>query len=232
LTVSGYKEAEDFDFRVDNKLALIYVASTSFECFNCTFKDVKEVVLDISKTLDSSPSDIFECKFKNCQQTTPLVGTIKNCEFSNMSAVVFGDCVEFDNKIVSVTDSLFNQIDGRIIVEYGKIEHCTFSDSTLTLEVKGKPTGKDAFHSEANDLTFINCIALEKKSIFTYLDSPCFLQATSYLDKAGICVLFNGCKFENCQTKGNYININKKIYGTLNRIKTIILGRECGTSIN
>lgn len=228
--VTAYKQAEDWDFRINNKLALIYVASTAFEYEDCTFTDVEETVLDVSKTLDSSPSDISKCKFENCQQTTPLVGTIKNCEFSNMSAVVFGNCVEFDNKIVTVTDSLFKHINGKIIVEYGKMEHCSFSDSTLTIEVKGKPTGKDSFHSEVNNLTFVNCTAPTNKG-YSFMDTPCFLQAVSYLDKPGVCVLFNGCKFENCHTSGNYINTDKKVFGAFDRIKVITLGREYGTSI-
>ena len=60
--VTAYKQAEDWDFRINNKLALICVASTAFECEDCTFTDVEEIVLDVSKTLDSSPSDISKCK--------------------------------------------------------------------------------------------------------------------------------------------------------------------------
>ena len=228
-TIKPYKQAEDMDFIIHNNRSLILAHDTEFECNNCTFIDIQEDVL--GDLFDYSPSNVFKCKFENCKQGNPLTGIIKNCEFTNMSWVEFGSCGEYSNNIATVSNCIFKQINGMIFLNCGKMEHCSFKDSTLRIQVQGKSTGKHSFHSEANDLIFTNCIALDTNGVFVSWDAPCFLQAASYLDKAGICVLFNGCKFENCQTKGNYININKKVFGAFDRVKDITVGREYNTSI-
>ena len=134
------------------------------------------------------------------------------------------------NKEVNVISCSFAEIKGRVSIEYGKIEHCSFTSSTITVQVKGKPTGTGTYISEANDLTFVNCTAPANKG-YSFMDAPCFLQAVSYLDKPGFCVLFNGCKFENCHTPGSYINTDKKVFGMFDRIKVLTLGREYGTDV-
>lgn len=220
----------DRNFSRSNFLSLIYVSCTTFSCSGCTFEQVEEEVFEVSRTLCSTPSEITACRMIAGQQSTPLVGTIKGCEFSNMSSIVFGRCGEFDNNPVIVSGSKFTDIKGKVIVAYGKIEHCHFVHSTVTVDIEGKPTGKDSFISEANDITFTNCTAPTNRG-FSFMDKPCFLQAVSYLGKPGICVLFNGCKFENCTTSGNYINTEKNVFGAFDRIKVITLGREYGTSV-
>lgn len=228
--VKPYKKAADRNFCYKNFISLIYVSSTAFSSSDCTFEQVAEDVFGVAQTLGSASSETTACRFLECQQSTPLIGTIKNCEFSKMSGVVFGKCGEFGNDVVTVSGSKFTDINGNIKVEYGRIEHCHFIDSTVTVEIEGKPIGKDSFHSEAKDLTFRNCTVPSNKG-YSFMDPPCFLQAKSYLDKPGICVLFNGCKFENCTTSENYINTEKKCFGAFDRIKVITPGREYGTSV-
>lgn len=228
---SGLFASKNREFIWGNYLSLIHIDDVAFQCENNRFENIYEDVLEVNAScISSQKSHIVGCVFVDFQQDAPLTGLIKECSFTKAKKVVFGKCGEFLNTEVNVVSSSFADINGMITVSYGKIEHCHFTDSTITVEVEGKSTGKDSYCSEANDLTFTNCTAQEKKG-FTSMDGPCFLQAKSYLDKPGLCVLFNGCKFENCRTIGNYINTDTKIFGAFDRIKEISVGREIGTSI-
>ena len=196
------------------------------------FENIQESTIEANTScLSDTINEIKKCKFKNCLFFKELRGIIDDCDFDGLQSISFGNCGEFLNDEVRVINSRFVNHNGNIDVSYGKIEHCSFTDSTLTISVEGKPNGKDVYHSSASDLTFTNCVASDKKNMWTYFDTTCFLQAKSYLDKPGICVVFNGCKFNNCRTSGNYINVEKKTFGAFDRVKIITVGREYGTSI-
>ena len=230
--IVGYAQAENRDFRNKNFLSLIYVADVTFSCEKNVFSKVQEGVLDTNSSCAcSQKSSITHCEFIDCQYANPLTGEIIECTFDNAQLIRFGNCLESLNREVLVTKSIFRNINGRVTLEYGKIEHCNFVDSTVKVEITGKSIGKDTYISESNDLNFTNCTAPTNKG-YSFVDPPCFLQAVSYLDKPGLCVMFNGCKFENCHTTGNYINTGKKVFGAFDRVKVITVGRENNTRVN
>ena len=221
-------EKADSIFIPDNdKTEFIVVEDTSFICTDCIFSDIEKTVFKLHKLFDSSPCDILRCKFENCKLATRFLGTVRDCEFINMSRILFGNCGEFDNRVVTVSNNKFLNINGSISLRYGLIEHCTFYDSKIVVDIEGKPKGDERYVSEARDLTFINCTA-EKAGLGSI---PCFLQARSYLDKEGNAVDFVGCKFKNCRTAGKYINTYITTYGWFDREKIVEVGSEYRTSI-
>lgn len=229
-----YNQTDNRDFSRNNFLSFINIDSTSFECSESQFINIDERVFAISGLFNSSDFQITKCVFTKCKLDgsnidTIILGTIKDCEFINLSGLKFGSVTEFGNKEVIVSQCSFKNINGYITLEYGKIEHCSFYDSSVNVEIVGKAKGHDYYCSEANNLSFVNCSALETNDFIA--NTPCFIQAGSYLDKEGLCVSFNGCKFKNCKTKGNYINTTRKVYGAFGRTKTIQIGSEWNTLV-
>lgn len=237
--ISSYENAKmnlgcahtDWDFTSKHFPQLVHVADVTFRCEDNTFLDINEDVLAANNnSLGTHISKIIRCTFVKFKQSVELVGEISDCTFDDAKRITFGNCGEFLNHEVVITACNFTHICGHVAVLYGRISHCIFTDSTVTVEVKGKTIGKDPYISEAANIKFINCTALTNTG-YDFMDTPCFLQATSYLGKPGFAAIFKGCKFENCQSSGKYINTDKKEFGAFSRVKILSIGKEYGTTI-
>ncbi len=219
-------EHEDFYGTLSDKTEFIVVVETSFTCVDNHFENVNKTLFNLDNLFSFGSYNIRGCKFLNCKLALKLIGAINECEFNNVTKVVFGNIVESLNSITTISNSTFRNVDGNITLEYGKIENCTFYDSKMVLDIVGKPKGEQRYVSEACNLTFVNCTAYTE-----LLEIPCLLRAKSYCDNEGNAVDFVGCKFKNCKTAGKYINTDITTYGWFDRKKILTVGTEYRTSI-
>lgn len=243
-----------FDYVNSNYLSFIYTNEAGIICEDCTFASIEESTIYSPCGYWSGKTFIKNCSFVKCNfdeandrfpvksSTGQLSGVITNCSFIEIGGVGspgYKNCLFCfagggswqNNAKVSVSNCTFSNIQGKIKISYGSIEHCTFQDSKINITIEGE-TGSNNVLSEANDLVFNNCTAIVNEDILN--PQVCFLSAkkSAQSDKDQECVSFNGCKFNDCKTQGKYITITEDcIYGIFDRRKTFKPGRESGTVI-
>ena len=227
----------DFNEKYPFENSLIALSNERYLCTNSTFVDLKANYISHGRyEFEGSVSAKTQgCTFSRVTQENRLGGTIDDCEFLDMaSPLIFGECHEGNNPEVIVRGSRFRNYNGNMAVFHGKLEHCKFFDSTLYIELTGKKSRTDNYTAEAVDLYFENCISAkneQKPHYDSVLGAPCILQAKSYLDRPEICVYFNGCKFKNCNSRGDFIRTGYSGIGSFGRSKNVVVGKVQNTSI-
>lgn len=206
-------DLDDYDFmeKYPYKGALLTLTDERFSCTDSAFINVKQYCIYYSQfALKGSSNSITKnCKFIGIAQQEPFLGVFENCEFSDISCnLVFGECTEGRNPEVVLRNSLFTNYTGTLEIQHSRIENCRFLDSHLLVKLRGKHSRGDEYISEATNVGFENCTALNNDQPTRYdsiLGVPRIMEADSYLGRRGNCVNFNGCNFKNCISRGTLI---------------------------
>lgn len=239
--IEGYSDETgiskwDFKEKYPFENALIALTHERYLCKNSTFIDLKESYIShgMYEFEGAVSAKTQSCKFVRVMQENKLGGIIDDCEFIDMTALVWGECNEGYNPEVVISNSRFKNYNGNMIVCHGRLEHCKFFDSNLHIVLEGKKSRTDNYTSEAIDLYFENCTSANNEQNPRYdviWGAPCILQAKSYLDRSEICVYFNGCKFKNCNSRGDFIRTGYSGIGSFGRSKDVVVGRVQNTTV-
>ena len=249
----SFTDQINFDNTYPGHDCLLATTGESFTLENSHFLSVQENQFEACSTVfGDAYIHIVNCVFEDFVQTKPIFGIVEGCTFRRLAndpsmlktmgamvdpsygGLIFGNCGEFDNHETIVRNVKFQEIHGRISLQYGKIEHCIFEDSEMMLSVLGKGDRQEYYISEANDLTFVNCSVLgAQNKRYDFNNIPALIQAVSYLNKNKMSVSIFGCKFKHCTIPGGCKAVNTELreIGAFSRIKNLIVGREWDTEI-